>query len=233
MIIGAMQPYLFPYIGYFQLINHVDQFVILDDVNYIKRGYINRNKICLNGREHMITLPVLNASQNTIINQLTFTNEKKVLQSIGQTIEQAYCKTNQFEFCYPLINNVIHHHDREIHLLIKYSITTLLQYLGIQKKIIFSSDLNIEEKGQERIISIVKKLNGKSYVNPIGGMELYSKKQFEENNIELSFIQTDPAIRSFQSEGFTNHLSIIDLLMLNPKPVIKDLLNLKIIHNEK
>lgn len=231
MKIGIMQPYLFPYLGYFQLINHVDQFVILDDVNFIKRGYINRNTICLNGKEYLFTLPVINGSQNSLINQLVYTSDKKVLYKLNQTIFQSYHNSSEFADLYPLVENVLNHHNREIHILVKYSIKRILEYLEIEKKIIFSSELSIDGKGEDRIINIIKKLNGKSYINPIGGRKIYSKAHFDEHNIQLSFIEPDPKVKLFQSQGCTNHLSIVDQLMLNPKPMIQELLNLKIIHN--
>ena len=72
-----MQPYFFPYIGYFQLINAVDKFIILDDVNYIKKGWINRNRILLNGKDYLFTIPCEKISQNKLINEVEVIKDEK------------------------------------------------------------------------------------------------------------------------------------------------------------
>ena len=83
MTVAIMQPYLFPYIGYWQLIHAVDTFVIFDDVNYIKKGYINRNNILVNGQKQTFTLELMSASQNKLINDIDIGNNiEKVMESI-------------------------------------------------------------------------------------------------------------------------------------------------------
>ena len=101
-----MQPYIFPYIGYFQLINAVDKFVFYDDVNFIKRGWINRNKILVNKEEKLFTIPVLKASQNKLINEIEVEIDEKWLQKFNTTLEQCYKKAPFFESTYQLIQDV-------------------------------------------------------------------------------------------------------------------------------
>lgn len=101
MIVGVMQPYLFPYLGYFQLVHHCDKFVFYDDVNYIKGGYVNRNNILCNSKKQLFTLPVEKASSFKKINELSFQrNPKKIIR----TIEQAYSKSTYFDEVMPLVD---------------------------------------------------------------------------------------------------------------------------------
>ena len=223
--IAVMQPYFLPYIGYFQLISAVDSFVIFDDVNYINRGWINRNRILLDGKDHMITLPLSQASQNKLINEISLAPDsllarKKILTQINH----GYKKSEYFSDFYPILSNIILNEEAD---LVKYLVNSLrlvCDYIGIKSEFILSSEIkkNNQSNGQEKIIEICHSLSANRYLNLIGGLELYDKNVFLENRIDLKFISTNPIEYRQFSENFIPYLSIIDLLMFNSKQRVKE-----------
>jgi len=224
--IAIMQPYLFPYIGYFQLINAVDKFVLLDTVNFINRGWINRNRIVVNGKEHMISIPLQKASQNRIIKDLRLAADTAWQVKFMNTLRHSYHRAPNFSEAYPLIEAVISRKETHITDLIRHSITVINDYLGIRTEIIpTSSDYhNYELKGAHKILDICTKEGADEYINPIGGMELYDRGQFSRQAIKLNFLRTK-AIRYRQTaDPFIPNLSIIDVLMNNSRTETIDLL---------
>ena len=188
--IAIMQPYFFPYIGYWQLISAVDIFVLYDDVNYIKKGWINRNNILLNKSKHLITIPLLNVSQNKHINECIISDDDKIINNIIKTINLAYRKAPYYNLVFPTLEKIIKTKGSISDLVLK-SVLWIKEYLNIDTEIILSSSIgkNNELKGQDKIIEIVKKLNGNHYINAIGGQELYDKEIFNNNEIKLNFIK--------------------------------------------
>jgi predicted nuclease of restriction endonuclease-like (RecB) superfamily len=224
MITAVMQPYLFPYLGYFQLINCSDNFVIYDDVNYIKNGYINRNYILSNGEKQRITIPVLGASSNKKIKELCYSADvKKVLVSI----QQAYSKAPYFKEVYSLIEKVLEDKNRSISEICRQSYIAIFNYLGIKKNFVKSSDLeyNRANRPEERLVELTKYFDSNKYVNAIGGKELYCKDYFKNNGIELSFIA--PGLPKYEQGAgeFIVGLSIIDILMWCEIDTVKGMLN--------
>lgn len=217
---AVMQPYFFPYIGYYQLINAVDTFVILDDVNYIMRGWINRNNILLNNKAHMISVPLSKPSQNKLImeTQINFTEKSK--DSFIRTVDMAYKKAPFFKCVFPLFLEIMEYKDNDLTAFLENSIKRVLSYLNIEKKItrssLFSKDSSL--KAQERIIEICKLLGTDLYINPIGGVTLYDSDKFKKESIDLKFIKTNfDTICYKQMNGeFVGGLSFIDVLMFNP-----------------
>jgi len=212
--IGIMQPYFFPYIGYWQLIQNVDVFVLYDDVSYIKGGWVNRNKILVNGKEHLITIPLSGASSNRSINQIqTLGSNHKLLK----TISQAYCKSPFFSETFPVIEDALLSSEKNLSLFLKQTIEKLCIFQGIATKILFSSELGLDDKlkSQDKIIEICHRLGGSCYVNPIGGSHLYNRDFFKNKNLQLQFMH--PFIFEYEqfSADFIPSLSIIDVLMFN------------------
>lgn len=207
-----MQPYLFPYIGYWQLISAVDIFVILDDVNYIKKGYVNRNSILINGAPKLFTLELIGASQNKLINEIEVgSNHQKILK----TIETAYKKAPYFEKVFPVVQNVFGQEERNLAKFIGFSLGEMSKYLGLDTEFIYSSDIKKDNslKAQDKILDICKKINATSYINAIGGKNLYDKAEFQERGIKLSFLETEMVeYRQFKNK-FVPYLSTIDILM--------------------
>jgi len=226
MKIGIMQPYFFPYIGYFQLINAVDKYVIYDDVNYIKNGWINRNNILLNNQKHLITLPLDAASPFKLINEIDIIQNDKVKEKLLKTIQQAYRKAPYYEEVFPIIKNCIMGEYPLIAEALYHSFLSISQYLGIKTEFILSSKIekDNELKAQEKVIHICKLLNGTEYFNAIGGQELYSKLDFQNENIKLNFLKTKAIQYNQFNNEFMPNLSIIDVMMFNSPEKVKEML---------
>ncbi|GIA87721.1 WbqC family protein [Vibrio cholerae] len=223
-MIAVMQPYIFPYLGYYQLVNMADVFVLYDDVNFIKGGYINRNNILVNGAMHRFTLPVPGASSNKKICELSFSSD---VNKVLKTISQAYSKAPFYSDVYPLIEMVLQTEKRNISTVCQVGIKSVFDYLGVDKKIIKSTDLTYDRGASpaDRLIEITKLFNDSIYVNSIGGQALYDKEYFDNHGVELKFF-TMKSVQYSQAEGeFTPNLSMIDVLMWCDKDCIKNLLN--------
>jgi len=222
-----MQPYLFPYIGYFQLIKVVDKFILFDDVNYIKKGWINRNRILVNKEEFMFTIPVKAMSQNKHINELFLVEEDKWKKKLVKTLEESYKNAPNFESAFSLLNQIIYLKEQNLSKYILNSLEQLKEYLGITTEIVPSSSIygNGELKAQDRILDICRKESADQYFNAIGGMELYSKEEFAKEGIVLKFLRPSKIeYRQFDS-NFQPLLSIIDSMMFNSQDELSVLLN--------
>lgn len=221
---AIMQPYLFPYIGYYQLISAVDTFVLYDDVNYIKGGWINRNFILANNAPQRITLQLSGASPNKLINEVGIGNNKRKLLT---SVELNYRKAPYFESAFPVIESCINNPDNNLSSYLHQSITMICDYLEIQTKIILSSNLNKDSalKGSSKVIDICKSLHAETYINAIGGSELYDSDDFSDHDLALQFIKTGDISYHQQQDIFVPNLSILDVMMFNPKENIHKLLN--------
>ena len=223
-----MQPYFFPYIGYFQLINAVDKFVFLDDVNFIKKGWINRNNICLSGSTHLLTIPLIKPSQNKLICETEISINTKEIDSVIQTVNQAYSKSKFKDNITGLFNIVLTSDFNLISDINKHGIKSICEYLGIETEIIFSSSVfnNSKLKGEDRIIDICLQLKAKTYINPIGGIDIYKKERFKEEGIDLLFLQKELTVYKQPNTNFIDNLSIIDVIAnADPDLIKNDLLN--------
>ena len=224
MILAIMQPYLFAYIGYWKLIKAVDTFVIYDDVNFIKQGYINRNNIYANDKKQLFTLELIGASSNAFINEIKVGRN---IKKIKRTIENAYLKAPYFSTAYPIIESILGQHEENLAKFIGYSLLKISEYLQIDTKFIYSSDIkkNNGLRAQDKVIDICMRLNADKYINSIGGKELYDKEIFKNKDIELNFLK--PALheyKQFENE-FIPYLSIIDVMMFNSPHTIKSSLD--------
>jgi WbqC-like protein family len=224
MKIAIMQPYIFPYIGYFQLINTVDKFILYDDVNFINKGWINRNNVLINNKESLFTIPLKEASQNKLINEIEILQDGKWQNKFLKTIEQSYKKSPQFQVVFPIIQEIINSPETNISSLIYFSTNKICEYLGIKTEIIKSSSVynNANLKAQDRILDICKLNQATQYINPQGGIELYDKVIFDNNKIKLNFLKSNSVKYSQYNSDFIPYLSIIDVLMFNTKAQIND-----------
>lgn len=227
MKIGIMQPYFFPYLGYWQTINAVDKYVIYDDVNFIKNGWINRNNILLNGQKHMITIPLDGASPFLPINQIHMTPRLNEREKLLKVLQAAYKKAPYFETVYPIVSDVIMEPSGLIINALVKQFKSVCKYLDINTELIISSQINKnnELRAQDKVIHICKILGGTEYINAIGGQELYSNSDFEQNGLKLCFMKTNfMPYKQFKNE-FVTGLSMIDILMFNSPSEIKAMLN--------
>ena len=191
MKIAIMQPYVFPYIGYFQLVSAVDKFVFYDDVNYIKKGWINRNRILVNNEANLFTIPVLKASQNKLINEIKLGIDEKWICQFYSTLEHNYKKAPYYHETILLIQQVINQQSTSISDLAIASIELISNYLMIPTSFEKSSTNYQTSKGMEkadRLIEICKLNHVETYINPVGGKELYDKPYFKAKNVDLFFI---------------------------------------------
>lgn len=227
MKIAIMQPYFFPYIGYWQLIHSVDKFVIYDDVNYIKGGWINRNRILVNGIPQMINLRMYKASSNKLINEIELLNDNVYTAKLIKTIESNYKNAPYFEDVINIIVEILSYNNMNMAEYLHNLIVIICDYMKIDTEIIVSSSMlkDNSKKGQEKVIDICKTLYASEYINPIGGIELYSQNRFNEDGIKLYFLRTDEVIYKQEEDIFYPWLSIIDVLMYNSIDDIAKILN--------
>lgn len=217
--IALMQPYLFPYVGYFQLINAVDRFIVYDDVTFIKQGWINRNRILANGASLLFSIPLRGASSHTLIREVCI---NKMLYAVWRnkfyrTLEQHYRKAPHYEQVLFMIKNVLTGEPQLISLLAIRSIEVICAYLGIATEIIETATKysNNYLKAEDRVIDICHQEKAQIYVNAVGGRELYSYDNFISNGIVLKFLKSrDISYKQFE-KSFVPSLSIIDVLMFN------------------
>lgn len=226
MKIAIMQPYFLPYLGYFQLLNIVDKFVLLDDVNFIVKGYINKNSILVNNKPFKFTIPLKQISQNKLINEMELHFSEKEKQKLLKTLELAYKKAPFYNDIAPVLIQIINHNSTNLTQYIYNSIQIIKKYLEIKTEILISSQIckNNSLTGQDRIIEINKQLKSNHYINAIGGKSLYSKNEFNKHDIQLQFIKTNNIYYKQYKEPFIPNLSIIDILMFNDKNAIMQLL---------
>jgi hypothetical protein len=225
--LAIMQPYFFPYIGYFQLVKAVEKFIFYDDVNFIKQGWINRNRILINGIEKYITLSLCKASPNKLIHEIEIQpgNEKLL-----KTIEQAYSKAPYFNDVMPLIQDVfcMMPEIKKISEIAAQSVKKISEYLGLKTVFETSSQTycNTRSVGRaDRLIAICKENGYSTYINPAGGQDLYKKDYFSERGVTLYFINSRISTYKQFKHDFIPGLSIIDVLMFNSIETVHSMLN--------
>lgn len=223
MKIGIMQPYFFPYIGYWQLLNAVDKYVIYDDVNFIKGGWINRNRILVGKEAKYFNVPMIGASPNKLINEVMVNCDTSVISKNLRIIEAAYKRAPYYSEVYPVVESILTFKADNLAMYLANSIKTICEYLGITTELIISSNLEKDNslKGQDKVIEVCKKLEATEYYNAIGGQELYSFSVFEENGILLKFLKSNAVVYKQYNDEFLPNLSILDVMMFNSKEQIQ------------
>lgn len=197
--------------------NAVDRFVIYDDVYFIKGGWINRNRILVNGGAKYLTTPVHKQSQNSLIKDLRLLDDNVWRSKLLRMLEFSYRKAPYYESVYPILREIIGSEETNLSIYLQTALNRLSSWLGIDTEFIVSSEKfnNNHLVGQERIIDICKAEKADIYLNLPGGMSLYDAKGFQNNSIELKFLcPLDICYRQFDKE-FAPHLSIIDVIMFN------------------
>jgi len=223
MKLAVMQPYFLPYIGYFQLMSAVDKFVAFDDVNFIKGGWINRNRLLLNGAPHTFTVPLRGASQNRLISDIELVEHPDWRRDLLSTIRMAYRRAPHYERASSLLEGVICHPATRLTDFLFNSLRELMSYLAIDAKLVNTSAVygNSHLKGFSRILDICKQENAATYVNPIGGVDLYDRAAFAEHGVELRFLKPRPVTYSQGPCAHVPWLSILDVIMFNDPTAIR------------
>lgn len=227
MILGMMQPYFFPYLGYWQLMNMADEYIIYDDVNFIKNGWIHRNRIKINGQPAFFNLAIKKASQNKHINELELNMDDAKREQLIAKLQFNYAKAPYFKETMALFKEIIYCDKNNLAEFLANSNRKVAAYMGITTPIYTNTELEMEHEltGADRIIDICHKRGIDTYINAIGGTELYSKEEFAKEGITLGFLRMDSDITYPQGKGeFLPGLSIIDVLMYNSKEEVAELL---------
>jgi hypothetical protein len=215
MKLAIMQPYFFPYIGYWQLINAVERFVIYDDVNYIKGGWINRNRILINGEPTYITVPLQQSSSRKRICDIFMQSSSVWRDKLSRSIENTYRKAPFFAEVFPIIEKLIRYETDKLSAYLTHQLQALAAFLGIKAEFVASSRRygNDHLSGQARILDICKREGGTTYINPEGGQTLYNIETFRDVGIDLCFMLMRPMPYKQRVTGFIPYLSIVDTLM--------------------
>lgn len=223
---AIMQPYFFPYIGYFQLVAAVDLFIVYDNIKYTKRGWINRNRMLQGGEATLFSLPLKADSDFRDVREREIAADfspNKLLDRIGG----AYRQAPYFAETFPLIEQVVRHEDRNLFGFIHHSIVRTCEHLGIDTGIRVSSTIDIDHdlKSQTKVLALCHAVGANTYINPIGGTELYARQDFAARGIALKFLQSRPIEYPQFGGEFVPWLSIIDVMMFNPKIAVASMLD--------
>lgn len=215
MKLAVMQPYFMPYLGYWQLLAAVDRFVVLDDVAFIQRGWVNRNRILVNGESHLFTLPLRSASQNRRINELELAVDASWLRRFRSTLRQSYQRAPYFEETSALLDPILNKCSDLLLPLLLDSIHAVAGHLEIGTSLALASALDPDRRnhGQERILDLCRRENATAYYNLPGGKALYDSEAFQRAGILLRFVEPEQARYPQSSGQWTPWLSIIDVMM--------------------
>lgn len=222
MRLGIMQPYFLPYIGYFQLIAAVDQFIVYDNIKYTKKGWINRNRMLLNGTDAMFSLPLKKDSDSLDVVQRELAADFDRAKLLNQ-FKGAYGRAPYFAQIFPLLERIVRHEDNNLFRYIHHSLVQTCEHLDIKTEIRISSDIAIDHEltSQDKVIALCRAAGAGTYINAIGGMELYAKEDFSGHGIGLKFIKS----KSFEypqfGAPFVPWLSIVDVLMFNSLDAVR------------
>ena len=226
MKVAIMQPYFFPYIGYFQLIAAVDVFIVYDNIKYTKKGWISRNRMLQNGRDVMFSLPLQSDSDYLDVCDRVLSAEFNRDKLLNQ-FKGAYRLAPYFAQTFPLVEQIVRYEDTNLFRFLHHSIIRICEYLRITTEIRISSDVSIDHelKSQNKVLALCEAVGATIYVNAIGGMMLYSKDTFLKKGLDLKFIQSLPFEYPQLGNEFVPWLSIIDVMMFNSLDLIKEQLN--------
>lgn len=215
MKLAIMQPYFFPYVGYWQLIHAVDRFIIYDDVNYIRGGWVNRNRILINGEPTYITVPLHQASQNKRICDITLQSSPGWRDKLVKSVENTYRKAPFFTEVFPVVEQLIRHETDSLSDYLANQLQTLSAFMGIKAEFVMTSRCyeNNGLSGQVRILDICKREGATAYINLPRGQALYYAETFLDAGMDLRFIAMHPLTYRQRAAGFVSCLSIIDALM--------------------
>jgi len=226
--LAIMQPYFFPYIGYFQLINAVELFIVYDNIKYTKKGWINRNRILQNGKDVVFSVPLKKDSDFLDIRNREISPAFRKDKLLNQ-IREAYRRSPYFEQTFSLVERIVLEKETNLFRFILNAIRETCACLAIRTEIVVSSSVQIDQSlsGKAKVIALCKRVGADVYINAVGGQDLYSKEEFGRNGISLKFLRT----KSFEYKQFDGEfvpwLSIVDVMMFNSPDEIRECLESK------
>lgn len=221
-----MQPYFFPYLGYFQLINSVDAFVLYDNIEFTKSGWIRRNRILNNNHDRYIIVPIKKTSDYSHVRDIEIAEEFDYLKML-RVIKGAYHGAPCFKGAYAVLEDILPPKSRNLFEYISSTIKSLCAFLNIETKVHVSSTISIDHslKAQDKVIALCNALDADEYINPIGGKALYDKHTFAKSGVKLSFLRMSKVFYHQFNDGFMPDLSIVDVMMFNSQEKIIALLD--------
>ncbi len=223
MRVAIMQPYFFPYIGYFQLIGAVDLFIVYDNIKYTKKGWINRNRMLQAGKDVMFSLPLRADSDSLDVRERVLASDFNRDKLLNQ-LRGGYGGAPHFREVFPLIEAAVRHPAVNLFEYLHHSLAVTCAHLGLTTPIRVSSSVPIDHglKNQHKVIALCRAVGATTYVNAIGGIALYEQEAFREQGLALRFIRAKPFQYVQFGEPFVPWLSIIDVLMFNPLHAVRD-----------
>jgi WbqC-like protein family len=213
---AIMQPYFFPYLGYFQLIASADLFVVYDNIKYTKKGWINRNRILQQDHAVPLSLPLKRGSDFLDICDRELAADFSGNALLNQ-LAGAYRRAPYYAQTLPLVERIVHSDERNLFRFLDNSIRLTAEYLGILTTIKPSSEIAIDHglTGQAKVLALCTAVEATTYINAIGGFDLYSKDEFRSRGISLKFIRSTPFSYPQLGAEHVPWLSIVDVLMFN------------------
>jgi hypothetical protein len=236
MVLGIMQPYFLPYIGYYSLIKHTDKWIIFDVVQFIRHGWIERNRVLKPGEGwQYISVPLQKHSRDTLIKDILVRTEEDWQQKLLRQLEHYKKKAPYYRQTIEVLTEGFEKNYESINHLNANLLEATCTYLQIPFQINIFSEMNLQiepvlHSGQWAL-NICKSLDATEYINPPGGIELFDKKEFKDSNIKLSFLKNKVPEYSQRRNTFEPGLSIVDVMMFNDVQAISQMLNdYEIIH---
>lgn len=216
MKLAIMQPYFLPYVGYFQLIAAVDAFVVYDNVKYTKKGWINRNRYLRNGSATTFTLPLRNGPDSLSISERRIADNFDPARLVGR-LHTAYRKAPYLAQTLPLVEDIAMNDARTLFDFIHASIRRVCDHLGLRTPLVVASSVPLAPTlgGKDRVLAICRHFGAATYVNAIGGQELYRDEDFAAQGIRLRFLKSNFLEYTQFGADFVPWLSIVDVLMFN------------------
>jgi hypothetical protein len=223
--LGIMQPYLLPYIGYWQLLAAVDRFVVYDNIQYTKKGWINRNRFLRNGSDAFFTVPLKKGSDSLDVKERTIAADFDP-RTILNPLAAAYRNAPFFADVFPTVETIVMAAPRNLFEYLHHSLVTIAGYLEITTPIVVSSTVAIEQglKSERKVLALCEALGADRYLNPAGGKDLYSASTFAERGVELQFIRARPVVYRQYDNPFVPSLSIVDVMMFNSRAAVRGML---------
>jgi len=227
MKLAIMQPYAFPYLGYFQLLQAADRFVLLDDVTFIKQGWINRNRILGPHGPLRFTLPVEGAGSHRRLCDLHLTATTRWRDKLLRTIEQTYRRAPGFERAWPVVEASLRHPERRLTGWLRHSLEQVCGALGVTTPMISAAAVHPAggDRGLDRVLEICRREGASEYLNAEGGRALYPARAFAARGLRLRFVEHHPRPYAQGGGPFVERLSIIDALMFNSPAELARLLD--------
>ena len=227
MKLGILQPYLFPYIGYFQLVRTVDAVVIYDDAQWMKGGWINRNRYLVEGSHRFFTLPVAQGAVAESINQRVFAADvDHHKQRIIRQMAYSYGKAPHFDAVLALVERCFACNETNVAKFLLNTLRESCSLLDIRTPLVLASEMEKKEglRAEERVLDINRVMGSSHYINPIGGIGLYDRARFDARGVRLSFLRPRQITYSQLGGAFVPSLSILDVMMFNSHEELSSLL---------